>query len=128
MKHPSNSAWLLILFGLALTTIGWALKLGSSQQADACIVAGTGLVLFFGALALGGLVRRLDTGLRGPLATIGAGLLVSLAAATGLAASAALVLALVSGILAAAGTAWLLVRLHRTLERPASNHRHNYPA
>ena len=128
MKYPANPAWLFIVFGLALSTVGWALKLGSSQQADAFIVAGTGLVLFFGALALWGLVRRLDVGLRMPLGTLAAGLLVSLLAAGSLAAPAALVLALVGGILAATGTVWLLVRLHRTLEPTAIHHRHKYPA
>jgi hypothetical protein len=128
MKYSNSPAWLFILFGLALSTVGWALKLGSSQRADAFIVAGTGLVLFFGALALWALVRRLDVGLRGPLGTIAAGLLISLLAATNLAAPVAMGLAVIGGVLAATGTAWLLVRLHRTLEPPAIHHRHKYPA
>ncbi|MCI1188449.1 hypothetical protein MON38_13550 [Hymenobacter sp. DH14] len=128
MKYLVNPAWLIILLGLALTTMGWALKLDGHQQADACVWVGTGLVLLFGGFALWGLVRNLDTGLRGPLALIGASLLISLLAAAGMAPGIAFGLALVGGLLAAGGTAWLLVRLNRTLDCRAAHRQRKYPA
>ena len=128
MRHLCKPAWLFILLGLALTTLGWAMKLRGAPLADVWIVAGTGLVLLFGALALWQLVLGLDAGLRGPLGTIAAGLLVSVLAYSNLAAVATVGLALAGGLLATMGTGWLLVRLHRALESPISGRRHNYPA
>jgi hypothetical protein len=127
MRHLCNLAWLFILLGLALTTMGWAMKLRNVPLADAWIVVGTSLVLLFGALALWQLVLGLDVGLRGPLGAIAAGLLISVLAYGNLTATAVLGLALAGGLLAAMGTAWLLVRLHRALESPVSGRRHKYP-
>ena len=128
MKYPMNPAWPLILFGLVLATIGWALKLGGYPQANACIVAGNGLVLLFGAVALWILARRLDTGLRGPLGIMAAGLLVSMLAASSLVASIAMALAIAGGALATGGTVWLLVRLNHTLDGSAAAQQRKNPA
>ena len=128
MKHTMNPAWPLILLGSVLTIIGWALKLGGYPQADACIVAGNGLVLLFGAVALWVLARRLDTGLRGPLGIMAAGLLISMLAASSLVAAAAPALAIAGGILATGGTAWLLVRLNSNLDRSAATRQQKHPA
>ncbi|GAA4025019.1 hypothetical protein GCM10022409_06240 [Hymenobacter glaciei] len=128
MKYLVNLAWILILLGLALTTAGWALKLHGHQQADTLLMAGNGLVLLFGAMALWKLVRRLDVGLRGPLGVIAAGLLISLLATSSLVASAALELALLGGSLATGGTVWLLFRLNRTLDRPLGTKQQKYSA
>ena len=127
MKHFVNSAWPLILPSLALATLGWALKLDDHRHADTCILVGTGLVLLFGAQALWKLVHWLDPGLRGPLATIAAGLLISWMATPSLTAQAALVLALAGSALSAAGTAWLLVRLNRTWDSRPASLRRKYP-
>ena len=126
MKHLANPVWLLILLGLALTTTGWALKFDGYQQADACILLGTSLVLLFGVLALWKLVRWLDPGLHGPLGTIAAGVLVLLLEVLRLAANGAEGLALMGSLLAMAGTGWLLVRLNRAWDRTAAERRHNY--
>ena len=124
MKHLLNPAWLLIPLSLALTATGWLLKLTGCQRADACIMVGTGLVLLYGTFALWGLLRWLDPGLHRPFAILAAGLLVSLLAASDMAAAVAPALALVGGILAAGGIGWLLIRLNRTLDRPSAEHKH----
>lgn len=128
MKQRINLAWVLILFGLALTTTGWALKLDGHAKADACIVVGNGLVFLFGALALWKLVRWLDVGLRGPLCIIVVGLLLSSLATSILAANASMALAVAGGLMAAVGTGWLLVRLNRTLDRSLPGKRRRYLA
>jgi hypothetical protein len=119
MERRGNPVWLFILFGLALSTLGWALKLGSFRGANACIVVGTGLVLLFGTLALGKMTQGLGPSLRGPLAIIAAGLLVFLLATSNWLAATTMGWALVGSILTLAGTAWLLARLLRALNRPA---------
>ena len=128
MKYLVNPAWLLILLGLALATVGWALKLDGYYRADSCILGGTGLVLLFGAVALRELVRWLGTGLHGPLSSIAGGMLLVLAAAVpSLPFGATLGLALAGSGLAAGGTAWLLVRLNQTWNRPLAALRRKRP-
>lgn len=129
MKYLVNPAWLLILLGLALATVGWVLKLDGCYQADFCILGGTGLVLLFGALALRKLVRWLGTGIHGPLSSITGGLLLMVLAAAvpRLPSGTALGLALAGSALAAGGTAWLLVRLNQTWNRPIATLRRKHP-
>ena len=129
MKYLVNPAWLLILLGLALATVGCALKLDDYHQADSCILGGTGLMLLFGALALRELVRWLGTGLHGPLSSIAGGLLLMVLAAAvpSLSPGTALGLALAGSGLAAGGTVWLLVRLNRTWNRPIAALRRKRP-
>ena len=100
------------------------MKLTGYHWADDCIMVGTGLVLLYGTLALWGLLRWLDPGLHRPFAILAAGLLVSLLAASDMAATVAPALALVGGMLAAGGIGWLLVRLNRTLDHPSAGHKH----
>ena len=122
MKYLVKPAWLLILLGLALASLGWALKLAGQRHADACILAGTGLMLLFGMLALRELLRWLGTGLRGPLGAIAGGMLMMVLATAlpDLATGQALGLAVAGSALAAAGTTWLLYQLHRSWDRPAA--------
>lgn len=124
MKYLANPAWLLIPLSLALTAAGWGLKLAGHQRADDCIMVGTGLVLLYGTLALWKLMRWLDLGLYRPFATLAAGLMVSLLAASDLAVSIAPALDLTGGILAAGGVTWLLVRLNRTLDSPSAKRKY----
>ncbi|GAB3742538.1 hypothetical protein GCM10027594_22000 [Hymenobacter agri] len=116
MHFLAKPAWPGILLGLMLTTAGWLRKLIGYRYADACIVAGTGLMLLFGALVLWKLSGRLNIGLRGPLIILAGGLMVSLLAASD-APIATSGLAVIGGMLAAGGTAWLLARLNCTLRR-----------
>lgn len=116
MHYLARPAWQAILLSLALTTVGWLLKLAGYPHAEACIVAGIGLMLLFGALLLWKLTAWVLVGLRGPLAGLLAGLLLSLLASGSLAAAPKL--AVVGGVLATGGAAWLLVRLHHTLGQP----------